>query len=353
MDLLDPLVSAGLVNAILLAAAAAAAAYRDRRWAWLAGFLLISTTTLISIVVQHRTDGAAEENAVAVEQLSWTGGPLLYCFVRAACGYRVTLRLALTHLALPALVVAASTPLILLARLEPLPAWLLVIFQLGYTLASGSTFLTRPEPATRSVLTFWAPMCGIAAMIGVHVAQALRWTAWGQAHSDTVPAAASLAILFALLGLLMLPGPVARSAARYSRSGLKPDDARALFVAARTALLHQRLFARDDLSLGDVAAALGVKPHSLSQAISEGGATSFSEMLAALRIEEAQRLLADPRNATVALEPVGMEAGFRSRSAFYAAFKAHTGMTPGEYRQNVSAPSGQDTPPRDLGAAPA
>ncbi|MEO7760255.1 MAG: AraC family transcriptional regulator [Sphingomicrobium sp.] len=345
------MVSAGLVNAILLAVAAIAATFRDRRWSWLAGFLLIAATTLVSIVVQHRTDGRTESIAVAAEQLSWATGPLLYCFVRSVTGWPVGIQSALRHLALPLAVLATETPIILLDELEPLPAWMLVAFQMGYTLACGWTLLARPQPAVRSALTYWAPLGAVAAVTSVHAAQMLRWTAWGRLNPDAVPTVASFGILIALLGLLTLSGPIARSKARYSRSGLKADDGRALFNAARTALLRERMFARVDLSLADVATALGVKTHRLSQAISEGGATSFSELLIGLRVEEARCLLAEARNATVALEPVGMEAGFRSRSAFYAAFKRRTGMTPGEYRQNVSRPSGQDTPRQDARAS--
>jgi len=353
MNLLEPLVSAGLVNALLLAAAAAAAARRDRRWAWLAGFLVVSAITLISIVLQHRTDGAAQSFAVAAEQISWTSGPLLYCFVCRASGYSVRGRFVFRHLALPALVVVMGTPLIIFGRFEPLPTSLLVLFQMAYTLACGWTLLTRPQSAGRDALTYWAPLGAVATMTGIHVAQTLRWTHWGRINADTVPLVASLAILLALLGLLLLPRPIAQSAARYSRSGLKPDEARALYAAAMAELLRDKVFARDDLSLADVADALGVKAHRLSQAISAGGETSFSEMLLELRVDEARRLLADPRNAKVALEPIGMEAGFRSRSGFYAAFKGRTGMTPGEYRLNVSCLIGEDKPLPDMRAAPA
>jgi AraC-like DNA-binding protein len=63
------------------------------------------------------------------------------------------------------------------------------------------------------------------------------------------------------------------------------------------------------------------------------GNTSFNELVGRLRVEEAQRLLLDPSNAGVAVEPLGMEAGFRSRSAFYAAFRGQTGLSPAEFRK--------------------
>ena len=352
MSLLDPIISAGLANAALLGAAAAAAALRDRRWAWLAAFLALSFVTLCAIVIQHRSDGRSEWISVAVEQIAWGTGPLLYLFIRSIAGRSVTARVAAAHLVLPVAMVVAEMLRILIWSKEPLPAALLVGYQILYTLAACWTFVTRAETGERSLLAFWAPICALAAMVGVHAAQLVRWTPLGGPLADVVPVVGSAAILAALLALLTLPALIDRGSPRYSRSGLKPDEAARLFEAAHGLLISERLFTRHDLSLGDIAGRMRVSPHRLSHAFSAGGAT-FSTLIVGLRVVEARRLLGDPRNANVALEPIGMEAGFRSRSAFYSAFKALTGLTPGEFRDRdpaiLSDPTGQDRESGDGG----
>ena len=101
------------------------------------------------------------------------------------------------------------------------------------------------------------------------------------------------------------------------------------------------------MSLSELARRADVPVRHLSQAISEAGGTSFNALITGRRLQAAKTLLEDPLNGAVAVEALGLEAGFRSRSAFYAAFRKTTGLTPVQYRdraagENVSSPFGSD-----------
>ena len=51
------------------------------------------------------------------------------------------------------------------------------------------------------------------------------------------------------------------------------------------------------------------------------------------RVEEAKRLLVDPRNQNYTILSVGFEAGFNSKTTFNTVFKKFTGFTPTEFRE--------------------
>lgn len=129
---------------------------------------------------------------------------------------------------------------------------------------------------------------------------------------------------------------LARGAGRYRKSGASDRQLEYSYRALRDTAVTLRMYCSTDLSLDDLAAASGVPRRLASQALTGPGKTSFADMIATLRAEEAARLLAAPKNATVAVEPIGMEAGFRSRSAFYATFKRIYGVTPVQYRDTFS-----------------
>jgi AraC-like DNA-binding protein len=145
------------------------------------------------------------------------------------------------------------------------------------------------------------------------------------------------AALFALAVVLILlvPAITSRSAIKYRKSGATGPELEQNSAALLAAAKDQRLFRNPELTLTDLASAAGVPLAQASQALSQAGGTSFPELIAQLRAEEAARLLALPDNANVSVEPIGMEAGFRSRSNFYAAFRRAYGVTPVEYRAAV------------------
>jgi AraC-like DNA-binding protein len=79
--------------------------------------------------------------------------------------------------------------------------------------------------------------------------------------------------------------------------------------------------------------------------LSRAGVTTFYAFVSLHRVREAERLLLDPNEARVKVEALGRQAGFRSRSTFFKAFREHTGLTPAEYRAAQSAPSSVESSP--------
>lgn len=112
----------------------------------------------------------------------------------------------------------------------------------------------------------------------------------------------------------------------------------ALLEALDVLVTSERPHLDPDLTLGSLAAQLGVTDKALSGALNaaRGG---YAELLGGLRVEEAQRRLADPALAHLSVLAVGLDAGFASKSTFNRVFKARTGQTPSAYRAAATAPA--------------
>lgn len=69
-------------------------------------------------------------------------------------------------------------------------------------------------------------------------------------------------------------------------------------------------------------------------------ATSFSDLVAARRLEESVELLADPELDRVPISDIAFRTGFNDLSTFYRRFARHYGSAPGEVRRRHRAPEG-------------
>lgn len=87
------------------------------------------------------------------------------------------------------------------------------------------------------------------------------------------------------------------------------------------------------LTLDKLAAALELPPRDLSQLIAASADGKFYSFINRHRVEEARRLLADPRERRTSVDAIGLMAGFRARSTFYEAFRKAFGMTPAQFRR--------------------
>ncbi|HEX7015191.1 MAG TPA: helix-turn-helix domain-containing protein, partial [Cyclobacteriaceae bacterium] len=91
-----------------------------------------------------------------------------------------------------------------------------------------------------------------------------------------------------------------------------------------------------ELSLSSLAKKMGMTRNQLSQLINAGLGENFYDFINKYRVEEVKRLMADPQKQNYNLLGIALEAGFKSKSTFNLIFKRFTGLTPTEYKKNIT-----------------
>jgi AraC-like DNA-binding protein len=124
---------------------------------------------------------------------------------------------------------------------------------------------------------------------------------------------------------------------KYGKSSLTPARAEEGARLIGSLMEVERLYAEDDLTLAALSARVGLSPAHVSQIINERMGLSFYDMVNGYRIEEAKRRLVDPQAGHAKILAVGLEVGFRSKSAFNRIFKLKTGLTPSDFRARSAA----------------
>jgi AraC family transcriptional regulator len=99
------------------------------------------------------------------------------------------------------------------------------------------------------------------------------------------------------------------------------------WLSRATELVHEEY--RGRLRLPDIAAEVGVHPGHLARAFREHHHESLGSYVRRLRLDWAARQLVETSEA---LSDVALGAGFSDQSHLTRAFKRHTGLTPGRYR---------------------
>jgi len=95
----------------------------------------------------------------------------------------------------------------------------------------------------------------------------------------------------------------------------------------------EKLYQEPELTSQQLAGKLDLPVHHVSQAINDGLKKNFYDLINNYRVEEAKRLLLDPKNDNYTILSVGFEAGFNSKTTFNTVFKKFTGMTPTDFRE--------------------
>lgn len=96
---------------------------------------------------------------------------------------------------------------------------------------------------------------------------------------------------------------------------------------------EEELYKDPLLSRLDLATRLGTSEGYLSQIINQEINKSVIQFVNDYRVEAAKKLLHTPSFNKYAVEAIGLESGFKSKSAFYAVFKSSLSMSPGAYRK--------------------
>ncbi|MDR0541811.1 MAG: AraC family transcriptional regulator [Dysgonamonadaceae bacterium] len=105
---------------------------------------------------------------------------------------------------------------------------------------------------------------------------------------------------------------------------------------------EQKPYLNSELSLSDVAAAIGINTTYLSRFIHERLHTNFYTFVNNYRISYSLTLI-EEQKGDITSDILYMESGFKSRSVFYELFKKQTGLSPQKYiRKTVLLPADSD-----------
>lgn len=120
----------------------------------------------------------------------------------------------------------------------------------------------------------------------------------------------------------------------------KVDGAKQLMEKLDRLMHDEQPFKNPALKLDDLATELDVSRHIMSQVLNEYQVGGYANYIRKFRIEEAKRLIATEEH--LSLEGIGYEAGFRSKSSFFDAFKKIMHCTPAAYKKQLSKESGTE-----------
>lgn len=124
---------------------------------------------------------------------------------------------------------------------------------------------------------------------------------------------------------------------KYKSKKITDHEANQLYTKLNHYIQLEERFTNPNLKLADLASALNVLPHTLSQLLNDNYGKSFPQFVNEYRIEAAKKSLAQKTNLT--LESIGYDCGFNSKSTFYSTFKKITGLTPAAYQKQVNQTS--------------
>ncbi|NOU47165.1 MAG: helix-turn-helix transcriptional regulator [Bacteroidales bacterium] len=151
------------------------------------------------------------------------------------------------------------------------------------------------------------------------------------AYSRSIYTLAVFIFLVLVMFILMLYPAVYYLPEKYKKITVNED------VKGRYKLLlfdymnSEKPYLNPDITLETVAKDTSINVRVLSQIINESYKNNFNGYINEYRIKESLKQLSYTENKKTILEIV-YESGFNSKSAFYAEFKKHTGITPQEYR---------------------
>lgn len=104
------------------------------------------------------------------------------------------------------------------------------------------------------------------------------------------------------------------------------------------AMLVDKIYTDQTLSIQSLSLELNTNTKYLSYVINNVFGKNFPTFINEYRVEDAKKLFLENAHTTYTIESISKMTGFKSKSAFYYAFKKYTGMTPTQFIQsNVEA----------------
>lgn len=129
----------------------------------------------------------------------------------------------------------------------------------------------------------------------------------------------------------------------FSNKSIRRSNAKQFKVSGMTHLKDQinhllkkeEIFLLHDLKISDIANFLDTNRTYISKIISEEYNSSFSELINSHRVNYAMTLLVK-KGETLTMSEIANQSGFSSESTFFRTFKSKLGVSPGEFRKQLT-----------------
>ncbi|UTW66423.1 AraC family transcriptional regulator [bacterium SCSIO 12643] len=113
------------------------------------------------------------------------------------------------------------------------------------------------------------------------------------------------------------------------------SDDRATFKRIQKQIENQQLYTHPTLSLKSLADTLEMRDRELSRIINQCYGHNFYHFINAYRVAHFKEAFSNGQNQHLSIMGLATEAGFKSKSTFYAAFKKMEGITPREFAEKT------------------
>ncbi len=124
---------------------------------------------------------------------------------------------------------------------------------------------------------------------------------------------------------------------KYKNSALQPTEKTKLLAQLITQIEAHKVYRQPNLTLTGLAKKMNIPKNHLSQVINEKIGCNFLEFLNQYRVKEAKEKLESADFQDLSILDIGRQAGFNSKTTYYAAFKKHTNTSPGNYRKALAS----------------
>lgn len=126
-----------------------------------------------------------------------------------------------------------------------------------------------------------------------------------------------------------------KETAKYQGSNLTQDQVEAIKERLLILMGTEKPYMNPEVNLAELSENLSVSSKHLSQVINQSFGKSFFDFINSFRIQEAQQIFGESRDAKLTVLEVMFEVGFNSKSSFNTAFKKETGQTPTQFRKTI------------------
>ena len=125
---------------------------------------------------------------------------------------------------------------------------------------------------------------------------------------------------------------------KYAKSGLRKEQAEEYLTRLLNFMDEEKPYLDGDMTIHHLSQKTGIPRHYITEVLNEKYGRNFFTFVNEYRVKEVISRINDPKYQHYTILAIAFDAGFNSKSTFNTIFKAYTGKTPSEYRNNLTQP---------------